>query len=87
MDPAGFEPASATVTECRVPITLRALSECLGVIEQVARLLVTILQRVSRNDHSPANRKLPPARLQHVGLVHGGDGQTFHSRQIGADLK
>lgn len=26
MDPAGFEPASATVTECCVPLTLRALS-------------------------------------------------------------
>src|SRR5450755_4464256 len=25
MDPAGFEPASATVTECYVPLTLRAL--------------------------------------------------------------
>src|SRR5208282_6247532 len=25
MNPAGFEPASATVTECRVPLTRRAL--------------------------------------------------------------
>jgi|GEM_PF-1714844 hypothetical protein len=27
MDPAGFEPASATVTECCVPFTPRALNE------------------------------------------------------------
>ena len=27
MDPAGFEPASTTMTECRVAITLRALNE------------------------------------------------------------
>ena len=54
MDPAGFEPASATMTECHVPITLRALSECLGVIEQVARLSVTILHLVSRNEQPDA---------------------------------
>ena len=30
VDPAGFEPASATVTECRVAITLQAQKECPG---------------------------------------------------------
>jgi hypothetical protein len=40
MDPAGFEPASATVTECRVPLTLRALtavSRMVGNMTRVAR--------------------------------------------------
>ena len=38
MDPAGFEPASATVTECRVPLTLRALIGVSGTAEKMARL-------------------------------------------------
>src|SRR5439155_21470589 len=41
MDPAGVEPASATVTECRVPVTLRALSGVFPVDKGGARLDVT----------------------------------------------
>jgi hypothetical protein len=37
MDPTGFEPASATVTECRVPLTLRALIGVSGAAENIAR--------------------------------------------------
>ena len=47
MDPTGFEPASATVTECRVPLTLRALIGVSGVAENMARLAErNILERV-----------------------------------------
>ena len=42
MDPAGFEPASATVTECRVPLTLRALIAVSRGAGIIARMRVTI---------------------------------------------
>lgn len=42
MDPAGFEPASATVTECRVSITPRALCAVSVICAGIARLSVTI---------------------------------------------
>src|ERR1700680_106426 len=43
MDPAGFEPASATVTECCVPLTLRALRAVFLDWRKIARPCVTIL--------------------------------------------
>ena len=47
MGPAGFEPTSATVTECRVPLTLRALMEVSGAAENTARVAErNILERV-----------------------------------------
>jgi hypothetical protein len=39
MDPAGFEPASATVTECRVPLKLRALEGVPGAAENMIGML------------------------------------------------
>jgi hypothetical protein len=43
MDPAGLEPASATWTECYVPITPRALGAVSSVGAAMARSRVTIL--------------------------------------------
>jgi hypothetical protein len=43
MDPAGFEPASATWTECCVPVTPRALSGVSVLVQPSARSCVTIL--------------------------------------------
>ena len=43
MDLAGFEPASATVTECCVPLTLRALRAVFLGWHKIARPCVTIL--------------------------------------------
>src|ERR1700680_2133003 len=43
MDPAGFEPASATVTECCVPLTLRALRAVFLGWDKIARPCVTTL--------------------------------------------
>ena len=43
MDPAGFEPASATVTECCVPLTLRALRAVFLGWHKIASPCVTIL--------------------------------------------
>lgn len=46
MDPAGLEPASATVTECRVPLTLRALERVFGSAANMERLAETIFWTV-----------------------------------------
>ena len=43
MDPAGFEPASVTWTECCVPVTPRALSGVSVLVQPSARSCVTIL--------------------------------------------
>ena len=48
MDPAGFEPASATVTECRVPLTLRALEGVSGSAENMTRLAKTFFWTLSQ---------------------------------------
>ena len=46
MDPTGFEPASATMTECRVPLTLRALIGVCGSAKNMARVAETIFWTV-----------------------------------------
>ena len=43
MDPAGVEPASATMTECRVPFTLRALNGVSAVSGLPTRSVVTVV--------------------------------------------
>jgi hypothetical protein len=49
MDPAGFEPTSATWTECCVAVTPRALSGVCGTRTVSARITVTIFKSASRN--------------------------------------
>jgi hypothetical protein len=66
MDPAGFEPASATWTECYVPITPRALGRVSVTGQTIARLSVTICCASSKLGMFPADSLTPSDLLSGI---------------------
>lgn len=92
MDPAGFEPASATWTECCVPVTPRALSGVSVLVQPSARSCVTILLVGCQIGRKSGSLGCAQGRLstlpQHWGHSHISEiREMWGTRQVLSQLR